>query len=62
VDAVRAQILNAFRTNTDRTVRVLNCSRRFIEADGSISVEVVPDFIHPSALGYPRATSMRCKR
>jgi lysophospholipase L1-like esterase len=54
LDLIRGQLLNLFRANPDPAVRVLNFSAKFLEADGTISAEILPDFIHPSSLGYAR--------
>jgi beta-glucosidase len=54
LDTIRAQILNLFRVTPDAAVRVFNCSRKFIEPDGTLSPDVFPDYIHPSSIGYAR--------
>jgi lysophospholipase L1-like esterase len=54
LDVVRANILHIFRLNPHPDVRVLNCSRKFLEADHTISPAIMPDFVHPSVLGYAR--------
>lgn len=35
-----------------RQVVFLNINRRFLDGDGRLSAEIMPDFLHPSALGY----------
>ncbi len=35
-----------------RQVFFLNINRRFLDADGRLSAEIMPDALHPSALGY----------
>lgn len=35
-----------------KTVRFLDFGDKFLEPDGSMSPEVMPDFLHPSAKGY----------
>jgi lysophospholipase L1-like esterase len=43
-----------------RHVHFLDISTAFTEADGSLSKEVMPDFLHLSPLGYERwATAMK---
>jgi lysophospholipase L1-like esterase len=37
-----------------KQVRVLDIGARFLEADGSISKEIMPNFLHLSAKGYQR--------
>ena len=35
-------------------VTLLNLTKVFLESDGTLSREVMPDYLHPSAMGYAR--------
>jgi lysophospholipase L1-like esterase len=55
-DAVRAQIVevNAQVAKLDdgKQVRFLDLGPRFLEADGSLRKDLLPDMLHPNAKGY----------
>jgi beta-glucosidase len=58
LDAIRFQTLSLFRATPDPAVRIVNFSRYFLEADGTVSPEILPDFIHPSSVGYSRYVAL----
>lgn len=47
-----AQINQALRAHPPQGVRTLALGDRWVQADGTISKEVMPDLLHLSALGY----------
>jgi lysophospholipase L1-like esterase len=40
------------RVDDGKNVRFLDMGERFLEPDGTLSAEVMPNFVHPSAKGY----------
>jgi lysophospholipase L1-like esterase len=52
LDAIRSETLALLRENPDPSVRVVNFSRKFLQPDGTISAEIMPDFVHPNSAGY----------
>jgi lysophospholipase L1-like esterase len=54
VDAVNQRIASLDGTNG---VTYLDIGKTFLEADGSISDEIMYDYLHPSAKGYARWTA-----
>ena len=55
-DPIRAKIAGINRLieplGTEKSVHYLDIGKSFLSADGSISRDIMPDFLHPSAAGY----------
>jgi lysophospholipase L1-like esterase len=55
-DPVRAQVkevnLHLARLDDGKRARFLDIGSRFLEADGTLSREIMPDLLHPSERGY----------
>lgn len=55
-DPIRAKLLEVNRLiaalDDGASLRFIDFSGRFLEADGSLSPRMMPDFLHPSLLGY----------